>query len=174
MENRVKKKIETHLSDFKNDIKEWFNKNDSTISGSCNQNDFLEFIFDYNNILLCKDDFQKRKRIKNTIPNQIRCCAKRANGEQCTRRKKTEQDFCGTHCKGTPYGIVKESNTDETIFKQKKVWVEDIKGIQYFIDDIGNVYDHEEILSNKVNPKILTQYTKDSITNSYHIPEYNI
>jgi hypothetical protein len=174
MENRIKKKIDSHLSEFKNDIKEWFNKNDSTISGPCTQNDFLEFIFDYSNMSLSKEDFQKRKRIKNTIPNQIRCCAKRANGEQCTRRKKNDHDFCGTHCKGTPYGVVKENKSNETIFKQKKIWVEDIKGIQYFIDETGNVYDHEEVLSNKVNPKILTQYTKDTLTNSYQIPEYGI
>ena len=99
MENRIGKKIDIHLSQFKNTIKDWFDNNDSDICGTCTRSDFLKFIFDYNGILLSKDDFQKRKRVKNSIPIQIRCCAKRANGEQCTRRKKNENDYCGTHCK---------------------------------------------------------------------------
>ena len=37
---------------------------------------------------ICKDDLQKRKRIKNIVPSNDRCIALRANLEQCTRRKK--------------------------------------------------------------------------------------
>ena len=48
----------------------------------------------------------KRKRVKNVVHLSDRCCAKRANGEQCTRRRKdTTTEYCGTHLKGTPHGI---------------------------------------------------------------------
>jgi hypothetical protein len=174
MENRIAKKVDIHISEFKNNIKEWFDKNESNISGRSSQSDFLKFIFDYNSVLLSKEDFQKRKRVKNTIPNQIRCCAKRANGEQCTRRKKDDNDFCGTHCKGIPYGKVQENINTDSILKQKKIWIQDIKGINYYIDADFNVYNNTDVLSNKVNPEIITQYTKDSVTNTYHIPEYGI
>ena len=174
MENRIGRKVDLYLSEFKNEIKQWFNKNNSDISGSCNQSDFLKFIFDYNGISLLKEDFQKRKRVKNSIPIQIRCCAKRANGEQCTRRKKGENEFCGTHCKGIPYGKIEHNQTDVSLTKQKKIWVQDIKGINYYIDEDGNIYDHEDVLSNKINPGIIAQYTKDMVNDVYHIPEYGI
>ena len=61
--------------------------------------------------MLSKEDFQKRKRVKNVVPQFERCGAKRANGEQCTRRKKDDSCFCGTHVKGTPHGEV--STTDD-------------------------------------------------------------
>ena len=41
------------------------------------------------------------------IPPNERCCGIRANGQQCTRRKKEGQDkYCGTHIKGTPHGTL--------------------------------------------------------------------
>lgn len=174
MENRIVKKVDIHVSEFKNQIKEWFNTNNSDICGVCNRSDFLKFIFDYNSILLSKEDFQKRKRVKNSVPTQIRCCAKRANGEQCTRRKKGDNDYCGTHCKGIPYGKIQETKNSEPLLKQKKIWVQDIKGIQYYIDIDFNVYNHEDVLSNKINPEIIAHYTKDNINDTYHIPEYGI
>jgi hypothetical protein len=174
MENRIAKKIDIHLLEFKNNIKNWFDNNNSDICGQHSRSDFLKFIYDYNTISLLKDDFQKRKRVKNTIPIQIRCCAKRANGEQCTRRKKNNQEFCGTHCKGTPYGKINNEHINAPLTTQTKIWVQDIKGIQYYIDDTGNVYNHHDVLSNTTNPEILTQYTKDIVNNTYHIPEYGI
>lgn len=174
MENRITKKLDSHISLFKSDIKDWFSTNNSDISGTCTQSDFLKFIFDYDNLSLSKDDFQKRKRVKNTIPTQIRCCAKRANGEQCTRRKKSDQDFCGTHCKGIPYGKIDNNKITENFIKQKKIWIQDIKGIQYYIDDEGNVYNHQDVLANKLNPQIITTYTRDKINNLYNIPEYQL
>ena len=32
--------------------------------------------------------------------------------------------------------------------KREDIWVQDIKGIQYFIDANNNVYNHEEVLAN--------------------------
>ena len=45
------------------------------------------------------------RRVWKIIPPGERCCGLRANGQQCTRRKKEGQDkYCGTHIKGTPHG----------------------------------------------------------------------
>lgn len=175
MEGRLNKKIETHLFDFKNTIKNWFDDNRSTISGDSNISDFLKFIYDYDGLSLEKDDFQKRKRVKNIIPIDNRCCAKRANGQQCTRRKKDNCMYCGTHEKGLPYGIIDSEDKCQEVSKTKKVeiWIEEIKGIHYYIDSEFNVYNHDDILNNKKNPKIIAKYIK-SENGVYTIPEFLI
>lgn len=159
MESRITKKVDIHLTSFKEDIKEWFEANNADISGGSSRNEFLQFIFDYGTLCLSKDDFAKRKRVKNTVPTQIRCCACRANGEQCTRRRKEGEDFCGTHNKGTPYGVIQSDILDLNILKKKEIWVEEIKGIHYFIDDANNIYLHEDIVNNKKNPMIIGKYS---------------
>ena len=77
----------------------------------------------------------KRKRVKNIVPYCDRCKARRANTEQCSRRKKEDEEFCGTHIKGIPHGRI-ENNDEDSGPKKKKiqVWVEEIKGITYYID----------------------------------------
>tara|TARA_B100001093_G_C26717336_1_gene966255 strand:- start:282 stop:800 length:519 start_codon:yes stop_codon:yes gene_type:complete len=167
MENRILKKVDIHISSFKTDIKEWFDKSNSDICGECNRSEFLKFIFDYNNLSLSKEDFSRRKRSKNHVPCQLRCCARRANGEQCTRRKKDGQEFCGTHVKGTPYGKIQNNNLNTEISKKIEVWVQEINGIQYFIDKNENIYLHEDILNNKINPSIIGKYSK--INDKYSI-----
>ena len=71
-----------------------------------NTHELIQYICDYNRLSLCKEDFMKRKRVKNAVHLSDRCCAKRSDGEQCTRRKKADHvTFCGTHLKGTPHGV---------------------------------------------------------------------
>jgi hypothetical protein len=176
MEKRLGKKFDGHFMEFKNDIKDWFDDNQCTVTGKVNKSEFLKFIYDYNNVELSKEDFQKRKRVKNIVPQYERCCANRANGEQCTRRKKDDSDYCGTHSKGTPHGII--SNKVENIQSTKKtlIWAEEIKGICYYIDEQLNVYDFEDIIKNRDNPKVIAQYEKNTIDNAtiYSIPQYGI
>ena len=168
METRITKKVDSHLTAFKEDIKEWFKENNSDISGDSDVNQFLQFIFDYGNLSLSKDDFTRRKRVKNSVPLQIRCCACRANGEQCTRRRKDDKEYCGTHIKGTPYGIVVPDKKELVTIKKKEIWLQEIKGIQYFIDDSNNIYAHDEILNNNKNPTVIGKY------NANKDGEYNI
>lgn len=173
MERRVAKKLDTHFADFKNDIKHWFQENRCEIIGDANKSAFLQYIFDYNNVSLSKEDFQKRKRIKNVVPHYDRCCANRANNEQCTRRKKDGSDYCGTHIKGTPHGVVTNIQKDEKKITKRQIWAEEIKGICYYIDDNGNVYDHEDIIKNKEDPKIIATYKKD-FNGKYSIADFGI
>ena len=122
---------------------------------------------------LQKKIFQKRKRVKNLVPHFERCIAKKAEGEQCTRRKKDKEDFCGTHVKGTPHGMV-SSNSDNIVTTTKvEVWVQEIKGINYYIDASNNVYKPEDIISNMQNPNIIAKWALNEKGN-YTIPEFNI
>ena len=117
----------------------------------------------------------KRKLIKSVVPIYDRCCAKRANGEQCTRRKKGGDTYCGTHIKGTPHSIMDEVIGEMPTTKTVKVdiWAQDIKGIIYYVDKAGNVYDTEDIMKIDKYPKrIIAKYLLCHIR--YRFCQYNI
>jgi hypothetical protein len=162
MERRISKKVNDYIHNFKNDIAEKIKKMDNS-----DQSEIMNYIYQYNNFELTKEDFMKRKRVKNMVPVYERCCAKRANGQQCTRRKKDDSQYCGTHSKGTPHGIMNEHDTVSSVTKIE-VSAIDIKGIIYYLDNEGNVYDTEDIISNKKNPRIIANYEKKGA--EYFIP----
>ena len=167
MEKRINRKTEVYVSAFKNGI------NEKLIQLGIKNDDLLQFVYDYERLTFTKEDFVKRKRVKNVVPNFERCCSLRANGEQCTRRKKISFDYCGTHVKGSPHGIIDASNEIIPSLSQSvDVWAQDIKGIMYYIDGKNNVYQAEDIIINKINPKIIGKYLK--IGDTYSIPEFNI
>jgi hypothetical protein len=170
MEKRLNKKLEVWISGFKDNIREkasqiGISKNDQT-------NQLIQYIYDYDRLTFGKEDFQKRKRVKNVVPFFDRCCAKRASNEQCTRRKKDGIEYCGTHMKGTPHGIIDNQNESKPNTQKIEVWAQDIQGIVYYIDKAYNVYQAEDIIVNKLNPKIIAKYIKNG--DVYSIPEFNI
>lgn len=169
MERRLNKKLEVYTSTFKNDIRDKIAELEIVPEQA---NMLLQYVYDYERVSVNKDDFAKRKRVKNIVPFFDRCCAKRASGEQCTRRKKTDAEYCGTHMKGVPHGMV--DNQEDTVATSQKieVWAEDIQGIIYYIDKNNNVYQAEDIVGNKQNPKIIAKYVKTG--DSYTIPEFGI
>lgn len=160
MEKKVSRKVETYISQFKKDIVQKFNNLDSKIEQN-QANDFCQFVYNYSNLTLSKDDFQKRKRIKNKVPLCYRCSARRANKEQCTRRRKEGHTLCGTHIKGTPHGVV-DVIEETPVVNKITVWAEDVSGIVYYIDDQRNVYDPQDIYENLKNPKIIAKYGRDA------------
>ena len=171
MEKRLNKKVESYITTFKDSICEKATQMGLNTDSKSAQ--LLQYIYDYDRLSFNKEDFQKRKRIKNFVPIYDRCCAKRANNEQCTRRKKDESEYCGTHMKGTPHGIVIENLNEMKVNTQKvEVWAQDIQGIVYYIDKNNNVYDTADIIKNQMNPKIIAKYIKDG--ENYSIPELNI
>ena len=121
------------------------------------------FVYEYEKLKLVKEDFMKRKRVKNMVPIQQRCLAKRANGEQCTRKKKEGCDYCGTHTKGVPCSIMDKNESDAPKPNQESIniWVQNIKGIEYFIDGSNNVYKHEDVINNSTNPRIIAKCAKN-------------
>jgi len=168
MEKRINKKIEAYTTAFKEKILE----RSSQLGIKDEQlNSLMQYIYDYERLSLNKDDFLKRKRVKNVVPYFDRCCAKRASSEQCTRRKKEGCEYCGTHMKGTPHGLVENEENKQTTQKIE-VWAQEILGIVYYIDKFGNVYQAEDIVNNKTNPKVIAKYVKNGEV--FSIPEFGI
>ena len=129
MERRLNKKVETYITSFKDNIREKATQMGMTKNEQVNQ--LLKYIYDYDRLAFIKEDFQKRKRVKNFVPIFDRCCAKRASNEQCTRRKKDGCEFCGTHLKGTPHGIIDAQNEHKNTTQKIEVYAQDIQGIVY-------------------------------------------
>ena len=174
MERRINKKIEEHHSDLINKIKTVISIPE--IHSSQGQETKLisqleQLCTIINSSTPCtidKKDFAKRKRIKNVVDLADRCCACRANGEQCTRRRKDGSQFCGTHIKGTPNGITNENPHTNLIQTKKEVWAQEVQGIIYYLDKDNNVYKAEDIMANKVNPEIICKWALKE-NNSYEI-----
>jgi virulence-associated protein VapD len=174
MEKRINTRIQQYISKFKDDIRaklvELGFENTKPV------NDLLEHIYEYDRLVLEKDDFVKRKRVQNAIPSSNRCNAKRANGIQCTRRRKTDCEFCGTHFKGTPHGMIGECATDITAAdnttQKMEVIATEIKGIVYYVDKYDNVYKTEDILQGVHNPAIIAKCVKQG--SQYTIPEFGL
>jgi len=167
MERRLNKRINDYIHSFKTELATHL-KSIPDFDNNDDLQGMLNYIYNYDKFELNKDDFMKRKRVKNMVPVYERCCAKRANGEQCTRRKKDEYQYCGTHSKGTPHGIITDKEPVNTEIKLE-VSAIDIKGIVYYLDTVGNVYDTEDIISNQKNPRIIAKYLKNN--DDYSIPE---
>ena len=173
MEKRINTRIQQYISKFKDDVR---NKIVELQLGNTESiNELLEHIYEYDRLVLEKDDFVKRKRVQNAIPSSNRCNAKRANGVQCTRRRKQDCEFCGTHFKGTPHGLVCEGvvDTNSTNHTQKiEVVAKEIKGIVYYVDKYNNVYKTEDILQGINNPSIIAKCVVSG--NQYTIPEFGL
>jgi hypothetical protein len=124
--------------------------------------ELIEYVYEYERLNFAKDDFVKRKRVKNSIPSDNRCSAKRANGEQCTRRRKDQCEFCGTHYKGAPHGLI--TSQDSTVSESRKcaleINAEDVNGIIYYIDKFNNVYNMEDVMGQTENPRVIGKYDK--------------
>jgi hypothetical protein len=170
MERRLNKKVETYITSFKDSIRD--KSTQLGLTNDVKSTQLLQYIYDYDRMSFNKEDFQKRKRVKNFVPIYDRCCAKRASNEQCTRRKKEGIEYCGTHMKGTPHGIMETTDEPKVNTTKVEVWVQDIQGIVYYIDKFNNVYDTADIIKNQVNPKIIAKYVKTG--DNFNIPEFNI
>ena len=172
MEGKINNKIERYVSEMKRELKMMIQ---STLTNESEKNIMINYINGIPNLVLTSEDLTKRRRIKNIVPFHERCMAKRANGVQCTRRRKADCSFCGTHVKNQPHGIV-ELNEDHTKSEYKQVIIrtQDINGILYYIDDDGNVYHGKDIMNNSENPRIIAKYVHHKETGSFHIPEFGI
>ena len=73
MERRLNKKAESYVTTFKDDIREKATQLNILKNEGVNQ--LVQYIYDYNRLTFGKEDFQKRKRVKNFVPVFDRCCA---------------------------------------------------------------------------------------------------
>jgi len=76
MEKRLNKKAETYITTFKDNIRD--KAHQLGLSKHDQLNHLLQYVYDYERLSFEKEDFQKRKRVKNFVPIFDRCCAKRA------------------------------------------------------------------------------------------------
>lgn len=168
MERKINGKINIAFIEFKNKIMKDIKTLQPEMTEDSDWYKLIEGIYNYPILQLTPDDFKKRKRIKNIVPLCDRCCALRSNLKQCTRRKKNNSNYCGTHDKGRPHGEI--SNLPTTVNKTKvNIWLQEIKGIKYYIDDSNNVYNNYDIINNAENPRIIAKYQKK--LDEYTIPE---
>lgn len=160
MERRLNKKVVDYICGFKDSIVNDIQTIMNHAPNDCQQQ-LINKIYNYPSINIDKEDFAKRKRVKNSVPVFERCCAKRASGEQCTRRKKDNEMFCGTHIKGTPHGHIDDVSS-ENVQKKVEVFVVEMNGIAYYVDNNENVYSPEDVMSNQDSPRIIAKYTLDA------------
>jgi hypothetical protein len=147
--DKLNKKISDSFNDFKSYVINYI------VNGEGDLQSIYDFELSKQNIF----DMIRKKRVKNNIPICERCEAKKASGERCSRRKKDETSYCGTHNKGTPHGKINDKQLSVEKIEIKNI---EYKGIIYFVDNNGNVYNHDDILHNQDNPRVLCKYTKDA------------
>ena len=171
--SKLNKRIETYLTKFKDDIKK--KVLDSNLEGSEKNNALIEYVYNYDRLVLNTEEFSKPKRVQNSLPSLNRCNAKRASGEQCTRKRKENCEYCGTHTKGTPHGVIilDDEKSLECNKVRSEVVAEDINGIVYYIDQYQNVYKTEDVLNEKENPQIIAKWEKNA-AGRYTIPEFGL
>lgn len=170
MEKRLNSKVDHYIQTLKNDL------HNKILTNNCQDrqqlSELVQYLFEYPKLNLEKEDFVKRKRVKNSIPEVNRCIAKRANGEQCTRRRKEECEYCGTHSKGTPHGTIQNEDEAPAQNQTMEVFAEEIKGIVYYLDKYNNVYNTEDIMKNRENPCIIGKWEKNG--HNYSIPSLGL
>ena len=172
MNKRIENKIQDYISTFKTDILDIIIQDRNNKINSLETIDKLcELIKTYQDLSITESDF-KKKRSKNTIPACERCNALRANGDQCTRRKKNNSMFCGTHSKSTPNGIYNIYKASDC-YEKREIEVVEFKGIPYYSDKQNRIYSHHDILQKIDSPTIIGEFihNKDD-TNSKQILFY--
>ena len=164
MEKIVNKRIEEYLQDFKNGIKQKVTELQFEEKENEKISELLEFVYEYERLAFQSSELTRPKREATTkavtvIEEQCRCKALRVSGEPCTRRKKINSDFCGTHDKEHV------SLKSEPAIKQIEVTAEEMDGIVYYIDREGNIYHTEDIMSGKSYPRIIARiHRKEGVT----------
>ena len=151
MEKRVNQQLEKYLLQFKDHIKQ--KVTDLGFEDKMKSNELLEYVYEYERLSFTKDDFIKRKRVQNIIPENNRCIAKKSCSEQCTRRRRSDSEYCGTHSK-----YASQADGETVLTKSVEVVAKEMEGIVYYVDEFQNVYRTEDILNEKENPKIIAKY----------------
>jgi len=165
MQRRVSGLVRQQEQAIKAAVRDWFSQNDPSYP---QLSELLQSVYDVPNLQLSGEDFQRRKRVKNHVPIDERCLAKRATGERCTRRKRHDSEFCGTHMKGTPHGIFTAEPAVPTT-KIVELFLREVTGIGYYHDKEMNVYSTEDIVKGHNPPRIVGKLVPDESKNDLTI-----
>ena len=162
MEKKLKLKVDTYFTEFKQNIQSFIETNDFSITdnkGVDCKSQVLQHIFDIESIEILEADFIKRKRTKNKITDYDRCCALKSDETRCSRKRK-DGEFCGTHMKGRMYGTVLQEDAIKE--KMVTVYLEEITGVHKFIDHELNVYSTEDVQANVKYPRVIGKCKKEN------------
>ena len=149
---------------------------------------FKIIIYEFNNILenLCENydlDFKEiskmysnkisqvgmkigiKKRNRRVLPPNLLCMGRKLDGQQCTRGRRPDSEYCKSHSNKLTYGRI-DDNMEIKKKKKKKnksddylvTYVENIDGENYLIDEKNFVYSY-----NLVRPKFLGIKTNNGI-----------
>ena len=135
MERRVNKKIENYITELKGNLKAFIESKEGIPEGVYNE--LVNYIDTYERLELKKEDIEKRRRVKNKISDSERCLALKADMSQCTRRRLDDCEYCGTHKKNRPNGVIQDKK------EVKKVVLKSVieNGIVYYVNSEGEKYD---------------------------------
>ena len=111
----------------------------------------------------------KKKYKKNTVDKCLQCMAKKADGKQCTRRRKVKDvdgniitpaiEYCGKHIKSIKYGRIDDDEKFKDTSRYIKTVRENIDGEYYLVDKQNRVYsynkEHPLLLGKKINNKLI-------------------
>ena len=174
---------EEYIIQFKNDIQSKIRaleviNHASTEAERDKIREFMEYVYEYPKLVINRQPPHAKPSSNGKSPSvsqakletdQI-CIAKRSDGQQCTRKKKKNCDFCGTHAKIVQMQAEKQTASDAVAVHKMEISAEDIHGIIYYIDKYNNVYHTEDVLEGVENPRIIAKATKHG-NYSYTIPE---
>lgn len=159
MESRLQKKCVEHNETLKNTITQFLSTCDVVNSkGQSIKTEFLHQISSLEPIHITASDFTKRKRINNILIPSERCKGMVANNKQCSRRHKSGTCYCGIHMKNLPFGQIEHDPNEEVNDskpKKTEIWLQNIKGINQYVDSHGNIYKMEDILNKLPQPAII-------------------
>jgi len=171
MEKIISNKVDEHVESIKTELinsinnilqKEEIEKDDMT--------NLINEVMTIKSVEFSKEDFiSKRNRTRNEVHKSERCIARKSAGEQCSHRKQEGKMYCGTHSKGTPHGVISDEIDTNKVTTKVAINVIEIEGILYHVDNMGNVYDPIDIVSNTKHPKVICKYEKQE-DGTYTIP----
>ena len=75
-------------------------------------------------------------------------------------------------CTGSTSGTGTGSRNSVIRRVKINIWVQDIQGIQYYIDKFNNIYSTEDILANAKQPRVIGKWSFDEEHDCYVIPSF--
>lgn len=104
----------------------------------------------------------KKKKKKNKLEPECLCMARKQDGNQCTRRRKDNFEYCGKHIKNRRFGRIDEhsNNIDKLAENDNYImtWVEMFEGDEYLVDSNNVVYSRDI-----TSPKIVGKKIGDGV-----------
>ncbi len=105
-----------------------------------------ELFSSYINSDILKSTHTVKKKRKKTSCNETGCLcmARKQDGNQCTRRKKDNLDYCGKHINNRKYGRIDDhSNIVDKLAEDDNyimTWIEEFDGKEYLVDSNNIIY----------------------------------